>query len=208
MRDPQFYVDYWNQLFPDARCELNYRNHYELLIAVILSAQTTDKKVNAVTEVLFQKYPDFNSLKDALFADVESIIHPLGLSKSKTSNIINTAKIIDLKYHGKKPEEKKEIKTLPGVGEKVAAVYLGDACLLPEFPVDTHVFRIAKRLELAKSNDPEKVSEELKQLFAGYDYMKLHHQIIFFGRYFCQAKTPNCKNCLIQCSFSKEKKQK
>ena len=198
-------VNYLYELYPDAKCELMFHNEYELLIAVILSAQTTDIKVNKVTEILFDKYHNFDELSKADYDDLYNIIHPLGLAKGKTNNIIQTAnKIVNL-YGGQIPRDKEIIKTLPGVGEKVAAVFLGTIYGDEEFPVDTHIFRIAKRLELSDKNTPERVSSDLKEYFKNYDYMRLHHTLIFFGRRMCHAKNPDCATCQIKCKYYREK---
>lgn len=195
-------VNYLEALYPNAKCELIYHNNYELLISIILSAQTTDKKVNMVSEVLYKKYPDMASLALAILPDVISIIKPLGLANNKAKNIIQTAKTIMNDYNGIIPSTKEELLKLNGVGVKVAEVYLGDAYGMDYFPVDTHVFRLAHRLGISSSNDVVKVSQDLKEFFKGYPYMHLHHQMIFFGRYFCTARHPNCQNCQIKCSNS------
>lgn len=186
---------YLNELYPDAHCELNYTNHYELLIAVILSAQTTDAKVNSVTKVLFKDYPSFEMLKNADMNEVISTLKSLGLANSKAKNIINCAKTICDTYGGSIPNEKKELLNLSGVGEKVACVFLAEGLGINEFPVDTHVKRIATRLGLTKEADPTKIEYDLKKYFKGDDWHMLHHQFIFFGRYKCKAVSPDCAGC-------------
>ena len=203
--DKEILIQYLNELFPDAHCELNFSNHYELLIAVILSAQTTDKKVNLVTKELFEKYPNFASLASANYSEVEKIIHPLGLSKTKAYNIIKTSQKVADEFNGQPPLEKDKLLTLPGVGFKVASVYLGEVLHQLELPVDTHIFRISHRLNLSDKKTPEAVSLDLKEFFKGEDLMHLHHQLIFFGRYFCTSRTPNCAKCRLSnnCNFAK-----
>lgn len=198
-------ITYLDTLYPNAHCELNYKNNYELLIAVILSAQTTDKKVNQVTPILFWQYPNFMALKEADIENVISIIKPLGLASSKGKNIILTAKKIVDEYHNEIPTTKEELLSLPGVGKKVAEVYMGDALGANVFPVDTHVNRVANRLEITDSPNPNIISKDLNNFFEGENLMKLHHQFIFFGRYFCKAINPNCDNCLLKCKYSKSK---
>ena len=196
-------VDYLEKLYPDAHCELNHQNNYELLIAIILSAQTTDKKVNDVTNILFPKYPSFYALSLADSKEVEEILHPLGLAKTKAYNIIKTSQIIKSDFSGQIPTNEKDLLKLPGVGNKVAWVYLGEAEGRNVFPVDTHIKRIAGRLGISKNDNPDKISEDLKKYFKGEDYMHLHHRLIFFGRYLCKAKGPNCSVCELKCKISK-----
>lgn len=190
--------EYFDELLPNTKCELNYTTDYSFLIAVMLSAQTTDKKVNKVTEILFNKYKNLESLKNAKYEDIYEIIKPLGLAKNKTKNVIEIAKELDEKFNGKVPINKVELMSLPGVGNKTANVVHIELFKIPEFPVDTHVERVSKRLSLCNENDSvTKVEETLKKIFLEKDYIKLHHQFIHFGRYFCKAKNPICENCKL-----------
>ena len=190
--------EYFDELLPNAKCELNYTTDYSFLIAVMLSAQTTDKKVNKVTEILFNKYKNLESLKNAKYEDIYEIIKPLGLAKNKTKNVIEIAKELDEKFSGKVPINKVELMSLPGVGNKTANVVHIELFKIPEFPVDTHVERVSKRLGLCNENDSvTKIEETLKKIFLEKDYIKLHHQFIHFGRYFCKAKNPICENCKL-----------
>jgi endonuclease-3 len=187
--------NYLDELFPNAHCELVYNNHFELLIAIVLSAQTTDNKVNSVTPVLFKKYPTIKSLADANLDEVVSILKPLGLANNKAKNIIATANILKDKEI---PNTREELIKLPGVGRKTANVFLAEGLKINAFAVDTHVSRVAYRLGITKSEDPLIIEKDLTNLFAEEDWIKLHHQMIFFGRYFCKAKNPNCKECKLK----------
>ena len=193
-------LNYLDELFPNAHCELTYHNHFELLIAIVLSAQTTDVKVNNVTPILFAKYPTPNELANANILDVVNILMPLGLANNKAKNIIATANILKDKEI---PTTREELVKLPGVGRKTANVFLAEGLKVNAFAVDTHVSRVANRLQLSKSDDPLVIEKDLTNYFDGEDWIKLHHQFIFFGRYFCKAKNPNCKECKLKehCNF-------
>lgn len=191
-------LNYLDEMFPNARCELHYETHFQLLIAIILSAQTTDLKVNKVTPTLFSKYKEINDLAVAKIEDVTMILMPLGLANNKAKNIIKTAKIISEKYHGKIPSEKEELINLPGVGIKTANVFMAEGLGINTFAVDTHVARVSKRLGISKSENPIVIEEDLKEFFKGLNWIKLHHQFIFFGRYFCKAKKPECNECKLK----------
>ena len=185
-----------DELYPDAHCELNYRRNFELLIAVVLSAQTTDIKVNKVTKVLFDKYPDVFSLACANLNDVEEIIKPLGLYRNKTKNIVGLSKTLVAKYNGEVINDRKVLESLSGVGHKSANIVLNNCFGVPAFAVDTHVSRVSKRLGIAnKDDDVKKIEEKLMTYFPKPLWGKLHHQFIFFGRYKCKAIKPDCINC-------------
>lgn len=189
-------VSYLNELFPDARCELNYDSIFHLLIAVMLSAQTTDISVNKVTPALFKKYPEPKDLMNENIEDVESIIKSIGLYKNKAKNIILTSKILHEKHDGVVPNNFDDLTSLPGVGRKTANVVLVEGFKIPAFPVDTHVERVSKRLGIAKKKDSViEVERKIKKIYPSNLYGLLHHQFIFFGRYFCKAMKPNCENC-------------
>ena len=141
------------RLYPDAHCELNHRNDFELLIAVSLSAQTTDERVNSVTPVLFEKYPDPYSLAEAELTDVEQIIKPIGLYRNKAKNIVSIAKQLVEQHHGQVPNDRFALEALRGVGRKTANIILNNCFDEPAFAVDTHVTRVAKRLKIADEND-------------------------------------------------------
>ena len=197
-------VSYFNDILKDARCELNYTHDYELLIAVMLSAQTTDKSVNNVTKVLFDKYKTLDELNAATLDDICSIIKPIGLYKNKAINLKGIVKSLIEDYNYKVPKDKKELVKLSGVGVKTANVVRIEIFKESEFPVDTHVNRIAKRLSLAKeSDDVLTVEEKLKRKFPKALHAKLHHQFIHFGRYYCMARNPKCEGCPLKvyCKF-------
>ncbi len=184
------------ELFPDAKCELNYSNSHELLISIMLSAQTTDQAVNKVTAELFRKFPDLEAYANADQADLEASLRHLGLYKNKSKNLKAMADRIITDYDGKIPKSQTELEKLPGVGRKTANVYLAEYYKIPRIAVDTHVSRVAKRLALAdKSDNPKQVEAKLMQLFPMHQWIDLHHKLIFFGRYFCKAKKPSCKTC-------------
>ena len=201
--------EYLDELYPDAHCELNYHNLFELLIAVSLSAQTTDISVNKVTPVLFKKYPTPLDLSTADIKDVEEILKPLGLYRNKAKNIVLASQKIVNDFKGEIPQDLDLLATLPGVGHKTASVVFVEGFKLPAFPVDTHVSRISKRLGIGKENDDvEAIEAKLKRLIPMEKWGKTHHQMIHFGRYFCKAKNPNCENCKLKgfCNFYKSLK--
>ena len=191
-------LNYLDELFPSARCELFYSKYYELVIAVMLSAQTTDKSVNAVTPILFNKYPSLEELNNAPLEDIEEILKPIGLYKNKAKNLKGIVKDLLERFNGKVPSNKDELMTLPGVGNKTAGVIRAEIFQIPDLPVDTHILRISKRLNLAKKEDaPIDVERKLKKLIPEERWIKSHHQLIHFGRYFCTARSPQCENCKI-----------
>ena len=187
-----------DEQYPSVGCELKYNKDYELVIAVMLSAQTSDVAVNAVTPLLFSKYSSLEELKDAPLEDIENIIHSIGLFKNKAKNVIGIAKTLLEKYHGVLPNDKNELQTLPGVGNKTAGVIRAEIFKIPDLPVDTHVSRISKRLHLAaKDDEPIEVERKLKKSFPESDWIKIHHQLIHFGRDICTARNPQCERCKL-----------
>ena len=191
-------LDYLDELFPSARCELFYKRDYELVIAVMLSAQTTDKSVNAVTPILFEKYPSLDDLNNAPLEDIEKILKPIGLNKNKAKNLKGIVKDLVERFNYIVPSNKDELMTLPGVGNKTAGVIRAEIFQIPDLPVDTHILRIAKRLKLAKKDDePIDVERKLKKIIPEERWIKSHHQLIHFGRYHCLARSPKCENCKI-----------
>ncbi len=183
------------KMFPDAMCELDYNNPFELIVAVTLSAQTTDKRVNIVTKDLFKKYPSALELMNAEYDDVKEIIKSIGLTSTKTKNIINLSKELVTRYNGMVPKTMEELVTLPGVGRKTASVVLAVAYNIPAIAVDTHVSRVSNRLGLSKSNDVLKIENDLKNIYDEDQWVLVHHRLLFFGRYFCKAKNPLCEEC-------------
>lgn len=191
--------EYLNRLFPNAHCELEYKKDYELLIAIILSAQCTDKRVNMVTSKMFSKYQTLAELNELPLSVLEKEIHSLGLYKNKAINIKKTVQILIEKYNGTVPKEKKDLLTLPGVGVKTANVFRAEWYKEPEIAVDTHVSRVAKRLNYASELDDVNVIEsKLRQALKKGDYIKAHHLFIHFGRYFCKAINPECEKCELK----------
>ncbi len=199
---------YLDQLYPNAYCELNYTKDYELLLAVMLSAQTTDKRVNQVTKVLFQKYPSLPALKEADIKDLEQILKEIGTYHKKAVFVKEIATILTDQYQAKLPTKRKELEKLPGVGRKTINVVLGELGIEPNIAVDTHVERVSKRLGLAKEKDSVvEVEQKLKRKLERKDWVKRHHQLIFFGRYHCKAIRPACEKCKLQsiCKYYSEK---
>lgn len=191
--------NYLDKILPNAGCELTYNKDYEFLIAVMLSAQCTDKKVNQVTPVLFDKYKTLKALNDADIKDIEEIIKPLGLYKNKAKNIKNIASDLIYLFNSVLPKEKNDLTKLTGVGNKTAEVVRIEIFKEPEFPVDTHVARVSKRLGLTKEEDEvTTIGTNLRKIFPKDKRIKLHHQFIHFGRYFCKAQNPSCKTCELK----------
>ena len=185
-----------DNLFPNAKCELKHRSNFQLLIAVVLSAQTTDEKVNKVTPILFKKYKDAFALAKADLNEVEQIIKSIGLYHNKAINIIKLSNVLVEQYNGKVLNDRQVLESLPGVGRKTANVVLNNCFNEPAFAVDTHVSRVSKRLGIAKEDDDvNKIEEKLMTYFPKESWGKLHHQFIFMGRYKCKAIKPDCLNC-------------
>lgn len=185
-----------DKLYPNAKCELKHSSHFQLLVAVVLSAQTTDEKVNKVTPILFKKYPNAKALAKADIKEIESIIKPIGLYRNKAKNIVALSKEISSKYNGRVINDREILQSLPGVGRKTCNVVLNNCFDVPAFAVDTHVSRVSKRLGIAKDSDsPEIIEEKLMNYFPLDKWGKLHHQFIFFGRYKCKAINPECNDC-------------
>ena len=201
----EYIIENLNRLYPDAHCELNHKDSFELLIAVVLSAQTTDVSVNRVTPALFEKYPDAISLSEASEEDVMRLIHSIGLYKNKSRNIINLAKELVKRFDGEVPSKREELESLPGVGRKTANVVLSNCFDYPAFAVDTHVSRVSKRLMIArKDDDVLTIEKKLMKFFPKNCWSRLHHQFIFFGRYKCKAKNPECTDCPFRDSCRKD----
>ena len=196
MKKSNYIIKHLDILYPDARCELNHKNDFELLICVALSAQTTDERVNSVTPLLFTKYSDAYKLAKADIKEVEKTIKPIGLFHNKARNIINIAKELVDKYDGEVPNDRKLLESLPGVGRKTANIILNNCFDVPAFAVDTHVSRVSKRLNIAdKDDDVSIIEQKLMSFFPKNKWGKLHHQFIFFGRYKCKAVKPICEDC-------------
>ena len=197
-------INYLDELIPNPKCELNYNKDYELLIATMLSAQTTDKRVNEVTEVLYKKYPSLESLRKADIEDIINIIKPIGTYNKKAKNIIEIANHLKEK-NDIVPNDRNFLESLPGVGRKTTNVVLSNIYNIPCIAVDTHVHRVSIRLGIAKKNDDVYVTEKkLYKKFKDYDLCRLHHQLVLFGRYYCKAINPKCENCKLKTICRKE----
>lgn len=191
--------DYLDKLFPNPRCELIYNKDYELLIAVVLSAQTTDKRVNSVTPILFSKYPNLEDLMNAELVDIMDIIKPIGTFQRKASYIKEISRRIVVECDKKVPNDRKYLENLPGVGRKTANVVLSNLFNVPAIAVDTHVQRVSKRLCLAKKNDNVlTIEKKLMNFFPQEQWSRRHHQIVLFGRYHCKAIKPMCNSCELK----------
>ena len=195
-----------NKKFPQAMCELNFNNNYELIVAVILSAQCTDKRVNMVTPDLFEKYPTVLALAKANLDDVKEIIKPCGFFNNKAKNIVNMAIDVVEKHGGEIPNNFDDLTTLAGVGRKTANVVLSTAFKKDAIAVDTHVFRVSNRLGLT-SKTPLECEILLQKTFKKENWSRLHHMLVLFGRYTCTARNPKCQNCELKnyCKFIKIK---
>lgn len=204
MMTSKYLIDSLDKLYPDARCELNYNKDYELLIATVLSAQCTDKRVNAVTKVLFNNF-DLNSLSKASTKDIEKIIRPCGSYTKKAYYIKTIAESLIKDYKGTVPNNREYLESLPGVGRKTCNVVLSNLYNVPAIAVDTHVARVSVRLGFAKKNDSVLVIEKkLMKKIPKESWSRIHHQLVLFGRYKCKALKPNCKDCPF-IGFCKEK---
>ena len=201
-------LNYLNEIIPNPVCELNYNKDYELLLAVMLSAQTKDARVNKVTKVLFNKYDSLKKLKEANIKDIESIIKELGNYHKKSEAVINIAKILDEKYNGKVVNNRKALENLPMVGRKTTNVVLSELFNEPTIAVDTHVERVSKRLGLAKKDDNVyEIEMKLRRKFKRENWNKRHKQLVLFGRYYCKAIKPECDTCGIK-DICKEKNKR
>lgn len=184
--------------YPDAHCELDHQNAYQLLAATILSAQCTDKRVNMVTPTLFSHYPTPAALADAKADELQTIIRPTGFFRNKTKSLLGMAAALVDRFGGRVPRRMEELVTIPGVGRKTANVVLGDAFHSPEgVVVDTHVGRVSRRLGLTRETDPVKVEHELMGEFPREDWTALSHLLIFHGRRVCVARRPRCAACVL-----------
>lgn len=183
------------KLYPQARPELNFRNPFETLIATILSAQCTDKRVNLVTARLFPLYPDAASMAQLEPEELEPLIRECGLYHNKAKNIVAACRALVERYDGEVPRTRAELMALPGVGQKTAGVVLMAAFGDPQIPVDTHVFRVSRRIGLADADTPEKVEVQLREILDRDIWIFGHHLLIWHGRRVCHAQKPDCDNC-------------
>jgi endonuclease-3 len=183
--------------YPDAQCELDYKSDFQLLTAVIMSAQTTDVQVNKVTKTLFKRFPNPKALAEAPLPEIKTIIRPTGYYNAKASNIQRCAQALIEKFGGKVPQTQSELMTLPGVGRKTANVVLGVAHNIPGWSVDTHVQRLSARLGFTRNKDPLKIEHELTKLFPNQNWSLLSITLIWHGRRTCFARNPDCANCPV-----------
>lgn len=198
--------EYLDEIIIDPKCELNYNKDYELLIAVMLSAQTTDKRVNEVTNVLFKKYDSLDKLAKAHVGDIIDIIRSIGTFNKKALSVIEIAKSLLENYNGVVPNNREYLESLPGVGRKTTNVVLSELFNEQCIAVDTHIKRVSVRLGFAKDKDDvltieKKLTKELKD----YNARKVHHQLLLFGRYYCKAKKPECINCNLRDKCTEKK---
>ena len=192
-------LNYFNTQFPDARCELEYSSPYQLLVAVILSAQCTDKRVNLVTKQLFKVAPTPEKMIELGENKLKKIIHSCGFYNNKARSIISATKSIITDYNGQVPNTLQQLSSLSGVGRKTANVVLAEAFGQPSIAVDTHVLRVSKRLGLTNPNStPEKCEQDLLKIVPLDVQAKFHIQTVWFGRYFCKAIKPECENCKLK----------
>ena len=191
--------EYLDLLFPNPRCELNYNKDYELLIAIVLSAQTTDKRVNSVTDILFTKYNSLSLLKKVPVSELETILRPIGSFHKKAQYVHELAKILDEEYRGEVPRDREVLVLLPGVGRKTSNVFLSEYYHEAYIGVDTHVERVSKRLGIAKKKDNVlDVENKLMKFFPKEEWARRHLQLVLFGRYYCKAIKPDCSTCQIK----------
>ena len=192
-------LDFFNSQFPEAKCELNYSTPYQLLVAVILSAQCTDKRVNMVTKDLFKVAPTPQKMLELGEDKLKQIIHSCGFYNNKSKSIISASSDLIKKYNGQVPNTMDELCSLAGVGRKTANVVLAEAFNVPSIAVDTHVHRISKRLGLTSTNStPEKCEQDLLKLVPVSCQSKFHIQAVWFGRYQCKSLAPQCDNCKLK----------
>ena len=196
-----------NSLYENAECELKFSSNYELLVAVILSAQCTDKRVNAVTSELFKDYNTPQKMITLSQAELEQKIHACGFFHNKAKHILRCSKELIEKYNGEVPSEKEKLKSLGGGGEKTANVVLATAFNIPAIAVDTHVFRVSNRLGLAKSKDVTKTQKQLEKKVPKKLWASTHYALVLHGRYVCKSQKPNCTNCELSnyCKYLKTK---
>jgi len=183
--------------YPDARCALDHADPFQLVVATILSAQCTDARVNLTTPALFARFPDATSLAGARLEDLEGLIRSTGFYHNKARNLIGLGQALVARHGGAVPSDPAALGALPGVGQKTANVVLANAFGVPALAVDTHIFRVARRLGLSKATTPEKVEADLCRHFPREDWIELHHQLIFHGRRVCDARRPDCGACAL-----------
>jgi endonuclease-3 len=185
------------ETYPDARSELDFTNAFEMLVVTVLSAQTTDRRVNAVSPALFAAYPDASAMASAEREKLEQIIQPTGFFRAKTESLLKLSQALVQRYDGQVPATLEDLVTLPGVGRKTANVVLGNAFGLPGITVDTHFGRLARRFGWTEQTDAVKVEHEVGALFPKKDWTMLSHHLIWHGRRVCHARNPACGACTV-----------
>lgn len=206
MMNKELIENYLDELFENPKCELNYTKDYELLMAIVLSAQSTDKRVNECTKILFKEYKTLEELKDAPIKRIKEIIRPIGSYNKKSEYIKQIAKELVEKYDSKVPTDKDILITFPGIGRKTINVFLSEFYNYPAIAVDTHVERVSKRLGLAKKDDNVyEIEMKLRRKFKRENWNKRHKQLVLFGRYYCKAIKPECDTCGLK-DICKEKR--
>lgn len=185
-------------IIKNPKSELEYENNFQLLISVILSAQCTDRRVNIVSKELFARWDTPQKLASADIMEVEKVIKPCGFYHNKSRNIIDCSRQIVDEYNGQVPCEMDALSNLKGVGRKTASVVLAVGFGQPAMPVDTHIFRVSRRLGLSEANNVRGVEEDLAEMFDRNDWSEVHHLILLFGRYYCTARNPHCEGCVLQ----------
>ncbi len=204
--DTNYILDEMEKMFPNAECALHHNNPYELIVAVVLSAQTTDEAVNKVTPALFKRFPTPKQLMEGDEQEIADLLKTIGLYRNKSKMIKSLATALVRDYDGNVPSTMNQLTQLAGVGRKTANVVLSVAFHIPAFAVDTHVERVSKRLGLAKFDDKvEDIERKLKRKLDRNRWNQAHHSFIFFGRYHCKAKNPNCEGCIFSDICKNEK---
>lgn len=200
-------LNYLDELFPNPQCELLYKSDYQLLMAIVLSAQSTDKRVNSVTPIIFSKYKTLSDLKNAKLSDLESIIRPVGSFRKKAYYLKEIARRLVDEFDGVVPVDREVLESFPGVGRKTVNVFLAEFYGFPAIAVDTHVERVSKRLKLAYLKDSVlDVERKLMKKIPKDRWARFHLQMVLFGRYYCKALKPLCKSCPLK-EFCREKKK-
>ncbi len=198
MKNKEQIINYLEELYPNAECELNYNKDYELLIAVVLSAQCTDKRVNQVTKELFNQY-NLEEISKLDVKEIETIIRSVGTYTRKALYLKEIATSLIQNYQGKVPNDREYLESLPGVGHKTCNVVLSNLYNVPAIAVDTHVSRVSKRLGIGKdTDDVVKIEKKLMKIFPKEKWSKLHHQLVLFGRYHCKSLKPDCNFCKLK----------
>lgn len=198
------------EAYPHAKCGLDYGTPFQLLVSTMLSAQATDKSVNQVTEDLYKQYPDLDSFLELTQQEIEDKIKKIGLYKNKAKNIYKMLRELKERHNGEVPRNMEDLMALSGVGRKTASVVLVEAFKIPAFPVDTHVFRLTRRIGLSSATTPDKVSDEMMSKLPKYKWHLMHHLLITHGRETCIAQNPKCEACRVSniCNYFRNNKNK